>query len=119
MDSTMLVGERTTECTQTPYWPGTWVTIVELEFQHIIIDSNAGGELSRLGPSPDQLHAGLNTAVTVVNSNGLLLWLPDGSVVHGDWSTDQQVFTRRDGKPNLTLSDLRAWSALPQPIADI
>ncbi|WP_146126458.1 hypothetical protein [Burkholderia contaminans] len=118
MDSANLVIEPTTERSQQPYWPGTWVTIVELEFQHIIIDSSAVGDVSRLGPSPDQLHEGLNTSVTVVTSNGFLLWMPDGSVVHGDWSTDQQVFTRRDGKGNLALSDVRAWSALPQPIAD-
>lgn len=118
MDSANLVIEPTTERSQQPYWPGTWVTIVELEFQHIIIDSNTVGDVSRLGPSPDQLHEGLNTPVTVVTSNGFLLWMPEGSVVHGDWSTDQQVFTRRDGKGNLALSDVRAWSALPQPIAD-
>lgn len=71
MDSPNLVIEPTTERSQQPYWPGTWVTIVELEFQHIIIDSNAVGDVSRLGPSPDQLHEGLNTSVTVVTSNGV------------------------------------------------
>lgn len=83
MDSTMFVSEPTTERSQQPYWPGAWVTIVELEFQHIMIDSDAVDEASRLGPSPDQLHEGMNTPVTAITSNGLLLWLPDGSVVHG------------------------------------
>lgn len=58
MDSTMFVSEPTTERSQQPYWPGAWVTIVELEFQHIMIDSDAVDEASRLGPSPDQLHEG-------------------------------------------------------------
>lgn len=102
---------------QEPQWPGAWVTIVEIEFHHIMIDVEAPDEASKLGPRPDQLHAGLGTPVIAITSNGLLAWLPDGSVVHCDWLDSQHSFSRRDGKANLALSDVRAWSALPQPIA--
>lgn len=93
------------------------MTIVEMEFHHIMIDSDAPAESSRLGPRPDQLHEELATPVKSITSNGLLVWLPDGSVVHGDWLAEQQEFSRRDGKSNLALSGVRAWAALPDPIA--
>lgn len=92
-----------------------WQTIVALEFQHVMGDWSAP---DGLGPRPDKLHPGLNVEVTAVTSNGLLVWLPDGSVVHADWSVDRQCFTRRDGKGDLLLSDVRAWAALPSPIAE-
>ncbi len=100
-------------------WPNwaSWSTVIEIEFFHIMLDPGAPDDPARLGPCPDNLYAGLNTAVKAVTSNGILIWLPDGSVVHGDWSSEQQQFSRRDGAANLALSDVRAWAALPQPIA--
>ncbi len=102
-------------------WPNwaSWVTIVEVEFRHVASDPDAPKESPRCGPRPDQMHAGQNSPIKSVTSNGLLLWLwiPDGSAVHGDWLPDQNVFSRRDGQPNLPLSEVRAWAALPMPIA--
>lgn len=93
-----------------------YVTIVSLDFFHTMIDEEARDEI-KLGPRPDQLRAGQNTPVTSLTRNGLLAWLPNGTVVHCDWLTQQQEFARRDGQPNLKLSEVRAWSALPDPIA--
>ena len=100
-------------------WPNwaSWSTLVEVEFFHIMLGPEAPDGLSPLGPCPDNLYAGLNTGVKAVTTNGILVWLPDGSVVHCDWVSEQQQFSRRDGAANLTLSDVRAWAALPQPIA--
>ncbi|MBK3780181.1 hypothetical protein G3A43_07915 [Paraburkholderia aspalathi] len=92
-----------------------WVTIVELEFQHVMRDRD---NPNCLGPRPDRLHAGLNTAVTAVTNNGLLVWLPDGTVVHADWSVERQCFTRRDKQEDLALADVRAWAAMQSPIAE-
>lgn len=105
------------ETIQKPHWPGALVTIVEMEFHHIMIDSDAHDEASRFGPHQSQLHEGLVTPVKSLTSNGLLIWLPDGSLVHGDWLAEQKEFSRRDGKSNLALSDVRAWTVLPHPIA--
>jgi hypothetical protein len=92
----------------------SWQTNVELEFQHVM------GDWSRpesLGPRPDRLHPGLNVAVTAISNNGLLAWLHDGTVVHTDWSVERQCFARRDGQGDLSLADVRAWAALPSPMA--
>lgn len=92
-----------------------WVTIVELEFQHVVRDPETPHQL---GPRPDRLHPGLNTNVTAISDNGLIVWLPDGAVVHADWSEKEQSFIRRDGKGELPLDKVRAWAALPSPIAE-
>jgi hypothetical protein len=99
-----------------PHFPLAWTTIVEVEFLHIMIDEESPDE-TKLGPRPDQLHADLNLLVRATARNGLLAWLPDGVVVHCDWLADQHEFARRDGKPHLALRDVRAWAALPDPIA--
>lgn len=99
-----------------PHFPLAWTTVVEVEFLHVMIDEESKDDV-KLGPRPDQLHPGLNLPVTALTGNGLLAWLPDGSVAHCDWLEDLQRFVRRDGKPNLALRDVRAWSPLPHPIA--
>ncbi|HEX7892851.1 MAG TPA: hypothetical protein VF447_01580 [Terriglobales bacterium] len=92
-----------------------WQTNVELEFQHVMGDRTSP---HGLGPRPDRLHPDLNVSVTSVTDNGLLAWLPNGTVVHTDWSIERQCFTRRDGMGDLSLADVRAWAALPAPIAE-
>jgi hypothetical protein len=91
-----------------------WQTNVELEFQHVMGDWSTPDSL---GPRPDRLHPGLNLAVTAISTNGLFAWLPDGTVVHADWSVERQCFIRRDGLGDLPLTAVRAWAALPLPIA--
>jgi len=107
---------RVAEADTWPNW-ANWSTIVQIEFFHIKGDPHAPDDPARLGPCPDNLYAGLNTDVKAVTSNGVLVWLPDGSVVHCDWMSERLQFSRRDGAANLALSDIRAWAALPQPIA--
>jgi hypothetical protein len=94
----------------------SWLTLLELEFQHVMCDRE---NPDCLGPRPERLHAGLNTAVTAVTKNGLLVWLPDGTVVHADWSVERQCFSRRDTREDLGLADVRAWAAMPFPIAAV
>lgn len=101
---------------QWPDW-ASWVTQIDVEFNHVMCDPDAPADLARLGPRPDQLHEGLNAPVKGITAKGLLLWLPDGAVVLGDWSHELCVFSRRDGAANLALSEVRAWAALPMPIA--
>lgn len=112
MNNDQLDGETWAERGWSP-----WVTIVEVEFQHIMCDPDRP---DKMGPRPDRLHPGLNMEVTAISDNGLLvwLWLPTGLVVHADWSIERQCFSRRDGRGDLPLSDVRAWAALPSPIAE-
>jgi hypothetical protein len=101
---------------QSNEWMGCHVTVVEWEFQHVVRDPTAPDDPARLGPRPDQLYDDLNTPVTRVTPNCLLLCMNDGSAVHADWDHDERVFVRRDDKQNINLSRVRAWMALPSPI---
>jgi hypothetical protein len=92
----------------------SWVTIVEIEFDHVMHEP---GATDILGPRPDRMHPGLNKLVTAVTENGLLAWLHNGLVLHVDWTSERQCFIRRDGQGDLLLRDVRAWGALPTPIA--
>jgi hypothetical protein len=92
----------------------SWVTVVEIEFQHLMCDPATPHQV---GLRPDRLHPGLNVAVNAVTNNGLLAWLHDGTVVHSDWSSERQCFLRRDKQSDLPLALVRAWAALPEPIA--
>lgn len=92
----------------------SWVTVVELEFQHVTRDPAVP---DRAGPRPDRLHDGLNMAVTSLSRNGAFAWLSDGTVAHVDWLAEKRCFARRDGQGDLQLTDLRAWAAVPWPIA--
>lgn len=110
----MTINQKIDVDSVTSWGTSSLTTLVELEFQHVVCDA---AYPDRLGPRPDRLHAGLNTPVRSTSDNGLLVCLADGMAVHTDWSAERQCFIRRDGRGELTLADVRAWAALPYPIA--
>jgi hypothetical protein len=93
----------------------SWSTIVEIEFFHLMKHPD---DQQRLWPTPDDaLHPDANTNVKQLTSNGLLLWLWDGALVHGSWDTTRKAFTRRDNAGDIPHTDIRAWAALDHPVA--
>jgi len=89
-----------------------WLTVVELEFQHIMADPDADDEKDRLAPSPS--HA-VNIGIDA--RSHCLLWLEDGSPSHARWSSEENVFRRIGDDLLISLERVRAWAALSFPVA--
>lgn len=90
-----------------------WVTAVELEFHHIMLMAGPGAEdAQRRGPFPSD-------AVNLPNDcrSGFLVCLADGSPVHCHWCMDHKVFKRMGDNEPVVCSNVRAWAALPFPVA--
>jgi len=72
----------------------SWVTSVEIEFFHLMRDPEDPENEQRLGPTPDEaLFPTANTPVKALTRNGLLLWLLDGTVVHGSWCSSRKAWS--------------------------
>ena len=90
----------------------SWVTVVELEFHHVMIDPEAPTDPQRWGPFPSD-------AVNIPNDSrsGFLVWLHDGAPAHARWCHDAKEFKRMGDDKVLDRSVVRAWAALPYPVA--
>ena len=98
----------------------TWTTLVELEFFHIQEYAETTQHSLRWGPTPDEmLTPTANTPVRTLTSNGILLWLHNGSILHGTWSAHYQSFFTRDEAQEVPWNTIRGWCALATPIAHL
>jgi hypothetical protein len=78
-----------------------------IEFHHVMPTRDASEHAPSLSPPTQKM------PLASLSANGLLVWLPDGSLVHGDWAADGVHITRRDGGSALRLADVHAWAPLP------
>lgn len=90
----------------------SWVTSVELEFHHVLVDPDAPDDPSQAGPFPADV-----TTFQVNSPNGFLVWLADGSSVHASWAPDLQSFRIKFSDQAIARSQVRAWAVLPFPLA--
>ena len=90
----------------------TYLTGVELEFHHIMIDRKAPDDPRRWAPFPSD-------AVNVASDSrsGFLLWLHDGSPAHARWCNELKEFKRVGDDKVFDRTVVRAWAALPFPVA--
>lgn len=90
----------------------SWTTVVELEFHHVMIDREALEDSGRWAPLPSD-------AVNVPSDSrsGFLVWLHDGSPAHARWCNDIKEFKRVGDDKVLDRTVVRAWAALPFPVA--
>lgn len=89
-----------------------WVTEIQLEFHHIMRDPSAPDDLSRLSPFPS--HA---SEIQIDNRSNCLLWLDDGTPAHARWSSTESTFRRIGDDQLIPCARVRAWAALPCPVA--
>lgn len=90
----------------------SYQTVVELEFHHVMRDREAPDDPSRWAPFPSH-------AVNVASDSrsGFLLWLHDGSPAHARWCNELKEFRRVGDDKVLDRTIVRAWAALPFPVA--
>lgn len=90
----------------------SWVTVVQLEFHHIMLDPDASDDLQFSAPFPSD-------AVLIPNDSrsGFLVWLDDGSPVHARWCNLAKEFKRMGDDKVIDRAIVKAWAALPFPVA--
>jgi len=90
----------------------SWITGVELEFHHIMIDRDAPDDSGRWAPfSSDAV------IIPSDSRSGFLVWLHDGLPAHARWCNDIKEFKRVGDDKVLDRTVVRAWAALPFPVA--
>lgn len=89
-----------------------WVSRIELDFHHLMLDPEAPDERDRVAPTPS--HA---DAIVIDARSHCLLWLEDGSPAHARWCHDENAFRRVGDEALIELPRVRAWSVLPYPVA--
>jgi hypothetical protein len=78
-----------------------WVSVIEIEYVHLMIESEESRVVSdRYLPSR-------------VPSSGFLIWLRSGEHFHGSYSTERKSFSRSADAREFSLSEVKAWAALP------
>jgi len=90
----------------------SWTTIVELEFHHVMSDPENPSDDALLAPFPP--HA---VDVHVDARSNCLLWLVDGTPAHAQWCHVTRAFRRVGDGTLIESTSIRAWAALPCPLA--
>lgn len=90
-----------------------FVTVVEVEFQHIVHAASAPDDLSKRSSFPS--HA---VEIAIDSRSNCLLLLDDGTPAHARWSSTDETFRRVGDDQVIPSERVRAWAALPYPIAD-
>lgn len=89
-----------------------YVTAVELEFHHLVRDPYDPDDLHKLAPTPT--HA---SGISLDDRSNVLLWLEDESPAHAQWSAAESLFRRIEDEAAIEVTRVRAWAAIPYPIA--
>ncbi|PZQ73094.1 MAG: hypothetical protein DI563_15990 [Variovorax paradoxus] len=89
-----------------------WTTVVELEFHHVMLDQERSADLDAAAPFPPDA-----TSIACDGRSGFLVWLQDGTPAHARWCEDANTFKRIGDDVVLDRASVRAWAALPFPIA--
>lgn len=90
----------------------SYITVLELEFQHVMADKEAPDDPEKWCPYPH--HAVL---VPSDSRSGFLLWLHDGSPAHARWCNETHEFLRVGDDKLLDKASVRAWAPIPFPVA--
>jgi hypothetical protein len=67
----------------------SWTTVVELEFHHVMRDSEAPDDPKRWAPFPSDA-----VSVPSDSRSAYLIWLEDGSPAHARWCSEIKEFKR-------------------------
>ena len=89
-----------------------WITQVELAFHHVMANAADPGNIQLFAPFPsDAINIGID-----IRSH-CLLWLSDGSPAHAKWCSVDRMFKRVGDDAPISREEVRAWAALPYPVA--
>lgn len=88
-----------------------YVTAVELEFHHLVMDPNAPHDFTKLSPTPSH-----TCELPIDARSNILLCLLDGAPAHARWCADESVFKRIGDDKIIEITEVSAWAPIPFPI---